>query len=128
MFVSGPGEIRTRDFFSAIDEQVGEKGGKAVYYVYFVPKSPYCYSISVPELFPQYEARKAARSPVQRGKIIFPPIFYMISKHGTARTLNQWLKRTNCKKLCWQPRACRFMPIHWMGGKKSLLVAYGYIF
>jgi hypothetical protein len=44
--------------FSAIDEQVGEKGKKVVYYVYFVPKSPYCSSISVPELFPQYEARK----------------------------------------------------------------------
>jgi len=28
-------------FFSAIDEQVGEKGKKVVYYVYFVPKSPY---------------------------------------------------------------------------------------
>jgi hypothetical protein len=30
-FVSGPGGIRTRDFFSAIDKQVGEKGEKAVY-------------------------------------------------------------------------------------------------
>jgi hypothetical protein len=47
---SGPGGIRTRDFFSAIDEQLGEKCKKAVYYVYFVPKSPYCYCISVPEL------------------------------------------------------------------------------
>jgi len=45
--------IRTRDFFSAIDKQVGEKGEKAVYYVYFVPKSPYCSSISVPELYMQ---------------------------------------------------------------------------
>src|SRR4030066_1436891 len=53
----GPGGIRTRVFFSAIEEQVGEKGKKAVYYVYYVPKSPYCASISVPELFPQYEAR-----------------------------------------------------------------------
>jgi hypothetical protein len=48
----GPGGIRTRVFFSAIDEQVGEKEKKAVYYVYYVPKSPYCASISVPELFP----------------------------------------------------------------------------
>jgi hypothetical protein len=55
---SGPGGIRTRDFFSAIDKQVGEKGGKVVYCVYFVSKSPYCDSISVLELFPQYEARK----------------------------------------------------------------------
>ena len=30
-------------------------------------KSPYCSSISVPELFPQYEARKAIRKPVQMG-------------------------------------------------------------
>src|SRR4030042_4471996 len=37
----GPEGIRTLDLFSAIDEQVGEKGEKAVYYVYFVPKSPY---------------------------------------------------------------------------------------
>jgi hypothetical protein len=40
-FICEPGRIRTCDFFSAIDEQVGEKGEKAVYYVYFVPKSPY---------------------------------------------------------------------------------------
>jgi hypothetical protein len=53
-----PGGIRTLDLFSAIDEQVGEKGEKAVYYVYYVPKSPDCISISVPELFPQNEARK----------------------------------------------------------------------
>jgi len=45
----GPGGIRTLDLFSAIDEQVGEKEEKNVYYV---PKSPYCASISVPELFP----------------------------------------------------------------------------
>ena len=46
--------IRTRDFFSAIDEQVAEKGEKAVYYVQYVSNSPSCYSISVPELFPNY--------------------------------------------------------------------------
>jgi hypothetical protein len=62
-YSSGPGGIRTLDFFSAIEEQVGEKGEKAVYYVYFVPKSPYCSSISVPELFPQYEARKGDLKP-----------------------------------------------------------------
>jgi hypothetical protein len=53
--------IRTRGLFSAIDEQVKEKGKKAVYYVYFVPKSLYCFSIPVPELFPdkhRFEARK----------------------------------------------------------------------
>ena len=53
----------------AIEEQVGEKGKKAVHYVYDVPKSPYNSLRSlpavlaylfpiVPELFPQYEARK----------------------------------------------------------------------
>jgi hypothetical protein len=66
----GPEGIRTLDLFSAIDEQVGEKGKKAVYYVYYVPKSPYCYSIFVPELCPdmyRYEARKAIRSSVLRG-------------------------------------------------------------
>ncbi len=68
---------RTRDFFSAIDEQVGEKGKKAVYYVYFVPKSPYnslrslqavlaylfpnC-SRSVPDMH-RYEARKGDPKP-----------------------------------------------------------------
>ena len=54
---SGPGETRTRVFFSAIEEQVGEKGGNAVHYVYYVPKSPYCYSISVPNcsrIVPRY--------------------------------------------------------------------------
>jgi hypothetical protein len=34
-------KIRTRGLFSAIDKKVEEKGKKAVYYVYFVPKSPY---------------------------------------------------------------------------------------
>jgi hypothetical protein len=33
MFVSGPGGIRTRDFFNAIDDQGGAKRKKAVYYV-----------------------------------------------------------------------------------------------
>ena len=37
----GPGGIRTRGLFSAIEEQIGEKGKKAVHYVYYVPKSPY---------------------------------------------------------------------------------------
>jgi len=45
---------RTRGLFNAIDEQAGEKDEKAVYDVYFVPKSPYCYSISAPERFPIY--------------------------------------------------------------------------
>ena len=71
----GPGGIRTRGLFSAIDEQVGEKGEKAVYYVYYVPKSPYCASISVPELFPNctrsvpcgMKQGKAIRKPVQMG-------------------------------------------------------------
>jgi len=35
---SVPGGIRTLDLFSAIDEQVREKGKKGVYYVYYVPK------------------------------------------------------------------------------------------
>ena len=63
----GPGGIRTRGLFSAIDEQIGEKGKKAVYYVYYLPKSPYCVSISVPELYPnctrRYEARKGDPQP-----------------------------------------------------------------
>jgi hypothetical protein len=58
MKICGPGGIRTRGLFSAIEEQVGEKRKKAVHYVYYVTKSPYCASISVPELYPQYEARK----------------------------------------------------------------------
>jgi hypothetical protein len=40
-YFSGPGGIRTLDLFSAMDKQVGEKGKKDVYYVYFVPKSAY---------------------------------------------------------------------------------------
>jgi hypothetical protein len=44
-------------------------------------------------------------------------------KHST-----KGLKVQFVKKLCWQPGACRFMPIHWMGEKKSLLVAFGYSF
>ena len=67
----GPGGIRTRGLFSAIEEQVGEKGKKAVYYVYYVPKSPYCDSISVPKLFPNctrsMKQGKAIRKPVQMG-------------------------------------------------------------
>jgi hypothetical protein len=35
---SGPGGIRTRDFFSAMDERLGEKGENAVHIVYYVPK------------------------------------------------------------------------------------------
>jgi hypothetical protein len=63
---------QTCNLFSAIDEQVREKWKKVVYYVYFVPKSPYnslrsLHAVSaylsriVPELFPdmhRYEARK----------------------------------------------------------------------
>jgi hypothetical protein len=65
-YFNGPGGIRTRGLFGAIEEQVGEKGKKTVYYVYYVPKSPYCASISVPKLFPQYDARKAIRCLVLR--------------------------------------------------------------
>jgi hypothetical protein len=36
-YSSGPGGIRTLDVFSAIEEQVGEKGENAVHYVYYVP-------------------------------------------------------------------------------------------
>ena len=66
-------KTRTRDLFSAIDKQVGEKGKKVVYYVYFVPKSPYCSSISAPKLFPNSSRNmkqgKTTRSPVLRGRI-----------------------------------------------------------
>ena len=95
----GPGAIRTRGLFSAIDKQVGEKGGNAVYYVYVVPKSPYCSSISVPELFPSctrsspdmhhYEARKGNPQTCPNGENKFFRLFYVISKRGAARTLNQ---------------------------------------
>jgi len=70
MKFSGPGGTRTRGFFSAIEEQVGEKGENAVHYVYYVPKSPYCASISVPELFPQYEARKGNPKPCPEGDLM----------------------------------------------------------
>jgi hypothetical protein len=33
--------IQTREIFSAIEEQVGEKEKNAVHFVYYVPKSPY---------------------------------------------------------------------------------------
>ena len=79
MKFSGPGGIRTRGLFSAIEEQVGEKGKKAVYYVYYVPKSPYCASISVPKLFPnctrsvpdmhRYETRKGSHKPCPKEEI-----------------------------------------------------------
>jgi hypothetical protein len=66
----GPGGIRTRGLFSAIEEQVREKGKKAVYYVYCVPKSPYCASVSVPKLFPNctrsMKQGKEIRKHVQR--------------------------------------------------------------
>jgi len=60
--------IRTRDFFSAIEEQIGEKGEKAVYYVYFVPKSPYnslrsLYAV-IAYLFPDFSRR------MTQGKVI----------------------------------------------------------
>lgn len=72
---------RVLDLFSAIDEHVEEKGKKVVYYVYFVPKSPYCSSISVPKLFPnctcnvpdmrRYEARNGDPKPCPEGEITF---------------------------------------------------------
>jgi len=74
MKFSGPGGIRTRGLFSAIEEQVGEKGGNAVHYVYYVPKSPYCASISVPncsrivpEGYRGMKQGKAIRKPDQIG-------------------------------------------------------------
>jgi hypothetical protein len=66
-----PGGIRTLDLFRAIDEQVGKKRKKVVYYVYYVTESPYCANISVPELFPgcsrSMKRGKATRKPVQMG-------------------------------------------------------------
>ena len=53
--------------------QIGEKGKKAVHYVYYVPKSPYCASISVPELFPdmhRYEARNGDPKPCPNGNLM----------------------------------------------------------
>jgi hypothetical protein len=70
----GPGGIRTLDLFSAIDEQVGEKGEKlsitynlcqnhhtVLAYLY-----PNC-SRFVPDMH-RYEVRKGDPSPVLRGK------------------------------------------------------------
>jgi len=69
---SGPGGIRIRDPFSAVDGQVGEKGEKAVYYVYDVSKSPYCFSQTVPKLYPLctrgMKQGKVTRNPVLRGE------------------------------------------------------------
>jgi len=66
---------RTRDFFSAMDEQVGEKGENAVHYVYYVPKSPYNSLRSLravlaylyPNCSRSMKQGKAIRSPVLRG-------------------------------------------------------------
>ena len=70
---------RTRDFFSAMDKQVREKGGKTVHYVYFVPKAAYnslrsLLAVSA-YLYPNYapictrnmKQGKATRKPVQMG-------------------------------------------------------------
>jgi len=78
MFVSGPGGIRTLGLFSAINEG-GEKGGNAVHYVYYVPKSAYnslrsLLAVSA-YLYPNYapictrnmKQGKATRKPVQMG-------------------------------------------------------------
>jgi hypothetical protein len=40
-YYSGPGGLRTRGLFSAIDKMVGEKGKITVDNVYYRPKSPY---------------------------------------------------------------------------------------
>jgi hypothetical protein len=84
----GPEGIRTRDFFCAIDKQVGEKRKKAVYYVYFVRKSPYCFSISVTELFPQYEARKGDPQPCPEGEKRSVNRFQKLVLIGAVRTHN----------------------------------------
>ena len=85
-YFNGPGGTRTSVFFSAIDEQVGEKCKKVVYYVYFVPKSPYnslrslqavtAYLFSncsriVRAVYPiciGMKQGKVIRSPIRRGK------------------------------------------------------------
>jgi hypothetical protein len=41
-----------------MDKNAGKKGKIAVYYAQFITKSPYCISISAPELFPHNEASK----------------------------------------------------------------------
>jgi hypothetical protein len=62
-----------------MDKMIGEKGGNAVYYVYHVPKSPYCTRISVPELYPQYEARKGdPQTCPERESNIVEGCFYLI--------------------------------------------------
>jgi hypothetical protein len=45
--------IRTLGFFSAMDKNAGENRKNAVYYVYYRPKSPLCFSITVPKLYPK---------------------------------------------------------------------------
>jgi hypothetical protein len=68
-----------------MEKMVREKGEKSNYYVYDDPKSIYYSSISVPELFPPYEARKSNLEPCSGGeKIKIFLFFYIIGKHGIA--------------------------------------------
>jgi len=68
----GPGGIRTRGFFSAIEEQVGEKEKIAVHYVYYVPKSPYNSLRSLPAVL-AYLFPNCSRS-MKQGKATLSPV------------------------------------------------------
>ena len=87
----GPGGTRTRGFFSAMDKFIGEKGEIAVYNVYYVPKSPYCSSISVPELLPQHEASKGTPKPCTEGEK-GKNRFHKLVMIGATQTLIQLIK------------------------------------
>ena len=65
----GPGGIRTRGLFSAIEAQVGEKGKKlsitSIMFLNHHTVLAYLFPI-VPELFPSMKQGKTTQSPVRR--------------------------------------------------------------
>jgi len=97
MKFSGPSGIRTRDLFSVIEEQVGEKGENAVHYVYYVPKSPYNSLRSLPAVLAylfsncsrrvpdmhRYEARNGGPQTCPKGEIILKEGNHQRSHYAT---------------------------------------------
>ena len=78
--------------FSALDKMVGEKGKITVYYL---PKSPFCFCINVPDLYPicthSTKQGKAAPNPALRWRSKSPMMYQIIMnvrdicphQHGT---------------------------------------------
>jgi len=93
-----------RCIFCWIDEQIGEKGTKTVYFVHYVPKSPYTSLRSLPAvtayLFPictrSMKQGKVIRNPGQMGNI-FISYFYII-----VVLPSQWQKLSAYIKSVWQ--------------------------